>query len=109
MGRQKPFTWKSVLEVALPQYLNPMKKTISLCFFLLALSLFGGNYAAQAYAQAKPVNHAAFDQQLKKFVSPSGSVNYKAWRQDRPALQAYLKLLSDNAPTSKWTKEEQLA
>ncbi|AKQ45552.1 hypothetical protein TH63_07670 [Rufibacter radiotolerans] len=86
-----------------------MKKVIGLWLVLVALSFTGGGFSSAVVAQSKPVSHAAFDQQLKKFVSSNGTVNYKAWRQERPALQAYLKLLSENAPSSKWTQQEQLA
>lgn len=68
----------------------------------------GCGFSSPSNAQSKPVSHAVWDQQVKKFVSPNGRVNYKAWQQDRPALQAYLKLLGENAPNQNWSQEEQL-
>jgi hypothetical protein len=85
-------------------------KSLALMFlFLGGLHLSGCQFVPPSNAQSKPISHASWDQQLKKYVAPNGSVNYKAWLQDRASLKGYLKLLSDNAPNANWSKEDQLA
>jgi Protein of unknown function, DUF547 len=55
------------------------------------------------------VSHAIFDGLLKKNVTASGKVNYKAFIKDSVELNKYLKLLSDSPPTGKWTKNDEKA
>lgn len=55
------------------------------------------------------VSHAIFDGLLKKNVTASGKVNYKAFIKDSVELNKYLKLLSDNPPTGKWSKNDEKA
>ena len=74
-----------------------MKKILVLPLFLLFTF---------AIAQTK---HDAFDALLKKHVSTTGKVNYKAFKADTAALKAYTKLLSDNAPADSWSKAERFA
>lgn len=55
------------------------------------------------------VSHIIFDGLLKKNVTASGKVNYKAFIKDSVELNKYLKLLSDNAPDGKWSKNDEKA
>ncbi len=59
--------------------------------------------------QSKPISHQQFDELLKKHVDADGWVNYDGFLKDREKLNAYLKLLKENAPNDSWTKDEQLA
>jgi hypothetical protein len=71
--------------------------TISIVFSILQFSI-----------QAQ-VSHAIFDGLLKKNVTASGKVNYKAFIKDSVELNKYLKLISDNPPTDKWSKNDEKA
>lgn len=57
----------------------------------------------------QPQSHAAWDALLKKYVDDQGMVNYRGFRQDSVALNAYLKTLSDNLPADQWTSDDRLA
>jgi hypothetical protein len=46
---------------------------------------------------------------VKKNVDASGMVSYKGFEKDRAEMDAYLKTLSDNAPQSSWSENEQKA
>jgi hypothetical protein len=58
---------------------------------------------------AAPVDHAAYDRLLKKYVTEKGLVNYKAWKADPQELNQYLDQLSKNPPAASWSKPEQMA
>jgi hypothetical protein len=72
---------------------------------LSLLFLFG----ALSFVQANAPSHEAWDVLLKKYVSATGKVNYKGFKADKSKLEDYLKILSNNAPESSWSKEEQMA
>lgn len=55
------------------------------------------------------VDHSVFDRLLKKYVSEKGQVNYKGFKKDEKEFNAYLEMLSKNAPTDKWSKNDQMA
>lgn len=55
------------------------------------------------------VDHSGFDRLLKKYVNDKGLVNYRGFKSEEKAFNAYLKLLSDNPPASAWSKPEQMA
>lgn len=55
------------------------------------------------------VAHEDFDILLKKHVSTSGKVDYKGFKEDKPALENYITWLSDNTPTAQTPKNEKLA
>ena len=82
--------------------------TVSLSFLLLvsgALPLYAEGLK-QAY------DHSAWDQFLKKFVSPEGQVNYQEVRNSPEQLNAYLDAvakLSAKEVLEEWPREEQLA
>ncbi len=56
-----------------------------------------------------PLSHDQWTILLKKHVSNDGLVDYKGFKDDVKDLDAYLALLSKNAPTSKWSKNDQIA
>lgn len=55
------------------------------------------------------ISHNIFDTFLKKYVSENGNVDYKAIADNIEELDQYLKLLKDNAPSDKWTVNQQKA
>lgn len=60
------------------------------------------------FSQKAP-SHQPWDNLLKKYVNASGMVNYKGFQKDKTSFDAYLKLLSDNAPQSGWSQNDQKA
>ncbi len=54
-------------------------------------------------------DHSAWDQLLRKYVSQTGTVNYKGFKSDQKALKAYLKELRENPVQENWTKAEKMA
>lgn len=64
---------------------------------------------AASFIQASPPNHEPFTKLLGNHVTSDGMVNYKALKQEKSALDAYCKSLSENAPESSWTQEEKLS
>jgi hypothetical protein len=55
-------------------------------------------------------SHQLWNELLKSNVKPDGLVDYKGFVREKPKLEKYLKLLSENAPDRKtWSKNEQLA
>lgn len=73
--------------------------------FLFISCLF---IAVVSFAQKAP-SHQQWDKLLKKHVNASGMVSYKGFQKDKVELDAYLKTLSDNAPQSSWSENEQKA
>lgn len=53
--------------------------------------------------------HAQWNELLKKYVSTSGSVNYKGFKTDKLKLEAYIDELQKNAPQSSWSKNKKMA
>lgn len=77
-----------------------MEKTLLLsCSLFVVLSIF---------AQKAP-SHQQWDKLLNKHVNTAGMVNYKGLKKDQSDLDAYLKTLSDNAPQSSWSENDQKA
>ena len=79
--------------------------------FFLSLFFF---YSCQSPVVGKvgstPPSHQLWDQLVKAHVKANGLVDYKGFIREKPKLESYLKLLSENAPDrSKWSKNEQLA
>lgn len=58
---------------------------------------------------ASPPSHEIWDGILKKHVNKDGFVDYKAIIKDKATLEEYLKLLSDNPPSPKWTEKQKMA
>lgn len=55
------------------------------------------------------LDHSTWNDLLKKFVDNDGNVNYSGFKKDIAGLEAYLALLSQNAPLPSWGKNEKLA
>ena len=55
------------------------------------------------------VDHAIWDDLLKKHVKSNGMVDYKGFKNDREKLNKYLEMLSSQEPTKDWSVQEQLA
>jgi len=72
----------------------------------------GRSWPAGQQISMDEIDHAGFDSLLKKHVDKDGFVNYPAWhksKEDRQALSKYLVHLSQASPTSKASREGQLA
>ena len=83
-----------------------MKKLL----YLFAITIFSiASCKALPYGSGKAVTHEAWNKLLKKHVNNKGFVNYKGFIKDSIALNSYLSMLSNNAPSASWTKEEKLA
>lgn len=86
-----------------------MMKSLLILISTLFLNFSCGTTSLGAEA-SKPPSHEVFDALLKKYVSPTGVVNYKGLLADKVKLDNYCALLSNNAPDRKnWSKNEQLA
>lgn len=55
------------------------------------------------------LDHGQWDALLKKYVGSDGMVDYRGFKEDRKALQAYLDMLSSQNPTEAWSVQELLA
>ncbi|WP_019948139.1 DUF547 domain-containing protein [Hymenobacter aerophilus] len=62
-----------------------------------------------APAVAAGFDHSAFDRLLKKYVNPQGRVNYKGFKSEEKAFDAYLARLSQNPPKPADPQAEQMA
>lgn len=83
-------------------------------FLLILLTALFLNLSCEASSlgaeSSKSPSHEDFDALLKKYVSPTGVVNYKGLIAEKAKLDKYCDLLSNNAPDRKtWSKDEQLA
>ena len=79
-------------------------------FLLLVLVLVSCHSPVIGKAGSTPPSHQLWNELLKVHVKPDGRVDYKGFIREKPKLESYLKLLSENAPDrSKWSKNEQLA
>lgn len=57
----------------------------------------------------KTIDHQSWNNLLQKNVSNNGIVNYKGFKKNRTALKAYIAILSENMPTTSWSKNDKLA
>lgn len=78
-----------------------MKSAILFLFLLLSAAL-----SAQT---APPGLHDAWNRLLGKHVSAAGKVNYKGFKADQQALDAYLQQLAANPPAGTWPRADQMA
>lgn len=66
--------------------------------------------AIRRQTDAFPVSHERWDALLKKHVRPDGMVDYRAFREDSTALNAYLAVLEQAHPNDRhWSREAQMA
>lgn len=73
-------------------------KTFLILGFLLCLTTINAQ-----------VNHSGWTRILKTNVNSEGLVNYKNLHNHSESLNKYLELLSKNAPTTNWSKDEKKA
>lgn len=59
--------------------------------------------------QPAPTIHEIWDELLKKYVSPTGKVNYRGFKNEQAKLDAYLQKLSENVPTAANSRNEKMA
>lgn len=78
-----------------------MKSAILFLFMLLSAAL-----SAQT---APPGLHDAWNRLLGKHVSAAGKVDYKGFKADQQALDAYLQQLAANPPAGTWKRADQMA
>ena len=77
---------------------------------LLLLIIVSCHSPVVGKAGSIPPSHQLWNELLKANVKTNGQVDYKGFIREKPKLESYLKLLSENAPDrSKWSKNEQLA
>ena len=108
---------------------KPVIKTIKFLTVSVAIILFQGcalfsaaglssqgqptkkvnNNLSYSYQIEEIVDHSEWDKLLKKYVGPSGLVDYKGFLNERKELQAYLSMLSSIEPNESWSVEELLA
>ncbi len=73
----------------------------------------GGGNKEEAYPAIEAFDmlreHEIWDDLLKKYVDPSGKVDYDGFVRDRQVLEQYLDQLSTKVPTDRASKSEQLA
>jgi len=74
--------------------------------FALVLCTFLGTSSALGQGKSR---HDLWENQLQRFVSPDGKVNYSAWVQDHEGLDNYIGLLAQNPPQAQWPKNDLLA
>lgn len=81
-----------------------------LLLLLLTVSVF---ISCQAYIpegkSAQSPSHDIWNSILKSHVNNEGFVDYKSILKDKATLEKYLKLISDNPPSEKWTDKEKMA
>jgi len=73
-------------------------KACILFFSLLAFNL-----------HAQPPSHQNFSQQLQRFVSEKGMVDYTGWKKEESNLDLYLNSLAQNPPEKNWSRSQKLA
>ena len=53
--------------------------------------------------------HDRWDNELKKYVSDYGKVNYKKWNANKHGIKSYIEALRQNPPKKNWSKNEMLS
>ena len=53
--------------------------------------------------------HDRWDNELKKYVSIDGRVNYKKWGANKHGIKSYIEVLQQNPPKQYWSKNEILS
>jgi hypothetical protein len=74
---------------------------------IAVISCSGGN---ESFASSpKAPKHDVWNELLNKYVAENGMVNYQGFINEIDKLDAYLDVLSKNAPGESWTENEKLA
>ncbi|WP_019037445.1 DUF547 domain-containing protein [Psychroflexus tropicus] len=79
-------------------------KTLKHLFIICLLSSLGTTGFAQDIHQ-----HLQWDQLVKSHVDNEGNVDYKAFKSNEKALDAYLRVLEQNPPKLSWTTNQKKA
>ena len=58
---------------------------------------------------APPPSHEAFDELLRRYVSPAGAVDYRGMSTQHAKLKSYLRTLAEDAPGHDWSRDAALA
>ncbi len=81
-----------------------MKKWV---FFVSALTILVIAATAQPKGNSDhPPSNQLYTKILQKYVNSSGLVNYKGLKNDKAEFEQYLKLLSSDPPSDKWSNNE---
>lgn len=80
-----------------------------LSIFIAAVLTVISCSAAPKGTSSAPPSHKTWNSLLQKHVNKEGFVNYKGFIKDKSTFQGYLNSLSQNAPSDKWSKNEQMA
>lgn len=67
-----------------------------------------GREAVTRVANGHP-DHTIWDALVKKYVSPTGKVNYNGFKSDKDKLQAYLSELAEHPVQAGWSRAEKMA
>ncbi|HYV90688.1 MAG TPA: DUF547 domain-containing protein [Chitinophagales bacterium] len=80
-------------------------------FILSIIISFLNFYPSSFSVPAKPatVSHDAWNDLLKKYVTPDGKVNYQGIQHEKSKLESYLGMLSRNPPQENWQRNEVMA
>lgn len=78
---------------------------------LLTLAAFteANDKESRVKAVTDPVDNSIYARLLKKYVNEKGLVNYKGMKSEEKELKKYLDMISNNPPTEKWSKNDQMA
>lgn len=82
---------------------------LSFCSLLIFYFSTENKNKAEFHGLATAVDHSQWNLLLKKYVDDQGDVNYKAFKKDEKALDAYLKTLAENELSETSSKSEKLA
>ncbi|MEM7656274.1 MAG: DUF547 domain-containing protein [Bacteroidota bacterium] len=77
--------------------------------FSVSLQARDDIYSENVASEAAPPSHDIWNALLGMYVSESGAVNYKGFKQSTKRLEVYLDQLAQNVPQTSWSQEEQLA
>lgn len=83
-------------------------KKLTLCLSAFLILVISSTAQPKGNSDHSPSNQL-YTKILQKYVNSSGQVNYKGLKNDKAAFEQYLKLLSDNAPSEKWSNNEKKA
>jgi hypothetical protein len=75
-----------------------------LLFLLQPLDLEGQAHLHEPGRSEAPPTHMAWDQLLKKHVSPEGQVDYRGFEGDKRNLVSYLDYLGQRLPGDDWSR-----
>lgn len=78
--------------------------------FLLAAIVFSSCIPSlKIRGKGAPIDHKEWTALVKKHVDDQGLVDYKGFIEDKTKLDAYLKKVSDNAPSKSWSENDKIA